>query len=287
MAKLLPKSIYDVPLRSADGQIDDLLGAYKGKVTLVFNCAAGCGNVPQHMILQELNESYRDEPDFNIVAVTVDDFTCHGYPEFSNGLVNYIEENGLTVTPGQVAQQYARDNYGATYSFSELTNGRYDKHRYDSSFVPGSVKEQDMHELWYLLTEAFEASIGDNGLPVHNEQLPWSDSFSEKPADDLKSFIPLTGNFDKFLVDRSGRRVRRYPNAFLLGERDEHANLYPGFEKEEICPGVPDWRPNHQERADNPDNNGPFPTPLQRKWIDVSLQTIRQEIDNFLADVIE
>ena len=285
MAELLPKSIYDIPLKSADGKIDDLLGAYKGKVTLIFNCAAGCGNIPQHMVLQELNELYESEPDFNILAVTVDDFTCHGYPEFSNGLASYIKENELTITPGQVAEKYASDHYGATYTFSELTNGRYDKHRYDSSFVPGSVKEQEIHELWYLLTEAFEASIGDNGLPVHNEQVPWSESFFEKPPADLKSFTPLTGNFDKFLVDRSGRRVRRYPNAFLLGERDEHGRLYPGFEKEEISPGVPDWKPNGQERPNNPDNNGPFPTPLHRKWIDVSLQAIRQEIDNFLSEV--
>jgi hypothetical protein len=53
---LLPVSVYDVEIRSADGQKKSILSEQKGKVTLLFNVAAGCGNIPQHSIIEELNQ---------------------------------------------------------------------------------------------------------------------------------------------------------------------------------------------------------------------------------------
>lgn len=283
MTKPLPLSIYDIPLKSADGRRQDILSAFRGKVTLIFNCAAGCGNIPQHQVLEELNQRYKNNLDFNILAVTVDDFTCHGYEEFQDGLQTYIQNRGLVITPGQLAEKYARDNFNVTYEFSELTNGRYDKHRYDSSFIPGAVKEQDIHELWYHLTEAYEADLASNGLPIHNEQIPWAEIDYVKPPEGAKSFIPLTGNFDKFLVDRTGTQIRRYPNSFLLGERDKFGRPFPWVSLDEIRPGVPEYRPNTAERDGGPSNNGPFPTPLQRKGINISLDEISKDIDEFLT----
>jgi len=35
-----------------------------------------------------------------------------------------------------------------------------------------------------------------------------------------EGYHPLQGNFEKFLVDRSGRSMFRYHNGFLMGERD-------------------------------------------------------------------
>lgn len=283
MTTQLPLSIYDIPLKSSDGHRDNILSAFKGKVTLIFNCAAGCGNIPQHLVLEELNQRYKDEPDFNILAVTVDDFTCHGYEEFQNGLASYINVNNLSLTPGEVAQKYAVDNFGVTYEFSELTNGRYDKHRYDPTFLPGSVKEQDMHPLWFYLTGAYEADVGANGLPIHSETIPWSEVLKIEQESDKKTFTPLTGNFDKFLIDRTGTRIRRYANSFLLGERDKFGNAFPWVTLKEIKPGVPEYRPNTAEKDGGPDNNGPFPTALQRKGINVSLDEIARDIDEFLA----
>lgn len=283
MAKKLPLSIYDIKLKSADFQQSDILAEFKGKVTLIFNCDAGCGNIPQHMVIEELNQRYKNESDFNILAVTVDDFTCHGYPEFQSGLNDYIKIKSLNITPGELARNYAVENFNVTYEFSELTNGRYDKHRYDPNFVPGLTKEQDIHDLWYYLTEAFEADIGENGLPIHNEQIPWADIDYVKPPEGAKSFIPLTGNFDKFLVDRTGTRIKRYPNAFLLGERDKFGHPFPWVSVGEIRPGVPDYRPNTSEKDGGPENNGPFPTPLQRKGINISLDEISKDIDEFLT----
>ena len=108
------KSVYDFKIGSADGSTDDIFADCKGKVTLVFNCAAGCGNIPQHAALRRLDELFTEEPNFKIQAMTVDDFTCHGYETYQDGLDKYIERNNLDTTPGMVAQNYAVDNYGVS-----------------------------------------------------------------------------------------------------------------------------------------------------------------------------
>lgn len=283
--KILPISIYDLELTSAGGLKSDLLSKRKGKVTLIFNVAAGCGNIPQHSIIEELNQKYKNEDDFSILAVVVDDFTCHGYPEFKNGIKSYIDENKLDMTPGQVASKYAVDHFGVTYEFSELTNGRYDKHRYEPSFIPGLVKEQEQHTLWHYLTGAYEADINENGLPFHDEEVPWSD-FKLLNSEGKKSFPPLRGNFEKFLIDRTGTKAKRYANGFLLGERDYLGATFPWVIEKYQENGKRDWNPiNTKLENQEPTPKGQktsWPTKEQRMGMDMSLDLISKDIDNYL-----
>jgi glutathione peroxidase-family protein len=277
---ILPISIYDIPVGSADGKKQDLLAGQKGKVTLLFNVAAGCGNIPQHGNLEKLNQLYKNEQDFSIIAVVVDDFMCHGYKQFQNGLNNYIKENNLDLTPGEVAQQYAQEHFGATYEFTELTNGRHDKHRYDSDYAPGSVKEQDQHPLWSYLTGAYKADLQPNGVPYHDEEVPWSNA---KPTDQVGkvTFFPLTGNFTKFLVDRTGTRVKRYANGFMLGERNIFGETLPWFPEKYTPDGKRDHNPVTEKTNVLPDD-GPYPTKLQQFGIEVSINVIKKDIDKYL-----
>ena len=284
--KILPISIYDLELISADGTRSDLLSKRKGKVTMLFNVAAGCGNIPQHSIIEELNQKYKNEEDFSILAVVVDDFTCHGYPEFQNGIKSYIETNDLTITPGQVSEKYAAEHFGATYEFSELTNGRYDKHRYDPSFVPGLVKEQEPHTLWYYLTGAYEAEINPmNGLPYHAEEVPWSEL---EPIDvrNKKTFPPLRGNFEKFVIDRTGTKVKRYANGFLLGERDYLGTTFPWREEKYQENKKRDWNPvlipEKNQKSTPPTQKTSWPTEEQRMGMDMSIELISLDIDYYL-----
>ena len=283
--KVLPISIYDIELQSAGGTRSDILSNQKGKVTLIFNVAAGCGNIPQHSVIEELNQKYKDNKDFSIIAVVVDDFTCHGYPEFQDGIKKYIEVNNLDLTPGQVSQKYAVDNFGVTYEFSEITNGRYDKHRYDSDFVPGKVKEQEQHTLWHYLTGAYEADLNENGLPFHDEEVPWSD-FKLLNPDEKKSFPPLRGNFEKFLIDRTGTKVKRYANGFLLGERDYIGTTFPWVKEKYQENGKRDWNPvNTPQENQEPTPEGRksgWPTKEQRYGIELSLDLISIDIDGYL-----
>ena len=274
----LPICVYDIKVSSSDGNFKDMLASRKGQVTLFFNVAAGCGNIPQHSVLEELNKKYERINNFGIIAVTVDDFVCHGYPEFQNGLDAYIKENKIDLTPGQVAKKYAQDNFGTTYDFTELTNGRHDKHTYDENYVPGSVKIQEQHELWKYLTGAYSADIGENGVPYHDEDIPWSYAEQIKKPENAKSFSPLRGNFEKFLVSKDGMKMKRYANGFLLGERDVNNNTFPWIEEKY----KDDGRRDHTPKAS--DDEEKWPTKVQRHGIEVSLDIISLDIDLFLSE---
>ena len=286
----LPFSIYNIDLKSADEKINSVLRARQNKVTMLFNVSAGCGNVPQHSVIEELNQAYKDEPDFDIIAITVDDFVCHGYPEFQKGLQHYIDVNNLSITPGQLAQKYAEDNYRTTYQFTELTNGRFDKHSYDSNFVPGQEKQQEQHDLWWYLTGAYKADLQPNGVPYHNEDIPWSYSDKLDERGNLKIeptvnyFNPLRGNFEKFLIDRTGTKVKRYANGFLLGERNISGEIFPWGEEQYFENGRPNFDGAIRNKSFfvDPDEGSGWPTKKQREGIEISLCLIKEDIDNFL-----
>ena len=273
---ILPISIYDIELLSADGKKHSMLSDQKGKVTLLFNVAAGCGNIPQHSVIEELNQRYSGIDDFSIIAVVVDDFVCHGYPEFQDGLDSYIKNNNLDMTPGQVSEKYAKDNFNVTYEFSELTNGRYDKHTYSCDYVPGEHKLQDQHPLWHYLTGAYSADLQENGVPYHLEDISWSNIKNQVPKGKV-GFPPLRGNFEKFLIDKSGRRVKRYANGFLLGERDPSNNMFPWLEEFYLEDGRRDHRPKVSVEEESP-----WPSPTQKYGISVSLDLISKDIDKYL-----
>lgn len=279
----LPISIYDIKIPSADGKTQDIFSESKGKVTLLFNVAAGCGNIPQHRNIEILRQMYEYRNDFQIIAVTVDDFVCHGYPEFQDGLDKYIERNSLDLTPGQVAQKYAVDNYGVKYNFTELTNGRHDKHTYDTNYIPGSIKLQEQHELWHYLTYAYQADLQENGVPYYSEEIPWSKYKSNIP-EGKKASSPLSGNFTKFLIDKTGTRFKRYGNGFLLGERDINNNMFPWFEEKYTQDG---WRDHTPTLGGDEvkDKDGPYPNEKQKFGVEVSLKIISKHIEKYLNQI--
>ena len=281
--EILPLSIYSIKVSSADGKKEDILKNLKGKVTLIFNVAAGCGNIPQHSVLEELNQKYKNVDDFNILAIVVDDFVCHGYPEFQDGMDAYIERNNLNITPGMLSRKYAEDNFGVTFEFSELTNGRFDKHKYDVNYVPGAIKEQEQHELWSYLTGAYCADINEDGLPYQREDIPWSDAKIDAPTGN--AYSPIRGNFEKFLIDKTGTKVKRFANGFLLGERDQFGITFPWVKEKYKEDGRRDHNPALEAGDEEDMLKGPTPWPnvYQRIGIDVSLEAISREIDEYLA----
>ena len=103
------ESIYDVPLKSWDGR-EDFLSQYKGKVTLIVNVTANCGNAPQLAPLEEIYQKYKDRG-FAIAAIPTNDYCGPG--------VTYDKwENGITCADD--ARTYALDTYQVTYDFSEM-----------------------------------------------------------------------------------------------------------------------------------------------------------------------
>jgi glutathione peroxidase-family protein len=301
----IPVSIYDFKIASADGKDDNVLEKHRGKVTLVFNVAAGCGNIPQHYVLEELRKRYENEPNFAIVAVVVDDFVCHGYPEFQNGIHSYIEKNKLNLTPGEVAELYAKENFKVKYEFTELTNGRYDKHSYSEDYAPGKEKIQEIHPFWGVVTKAFEADLDEKGLPYSGETVPWSKAeISLKPSEKI-GYSPLGGNFEKFLFDKTGKKYKRYANGFLLGERDPFNETFPWFPEKYTEDGQKDYRPVNGDETSfrfgkvEPIEIDPtslkigsewdflgenWPQDLQKHGMQLSLDIISRAIDFYLAE---
>ena len=287
-------SAYDFKIASADGDNPDILDDCKGKVTLVFNISAGCGNYPQMIALKALDEHYKDEDDFQMKAIVVDDFTCHGYGEFNDGLEAFAdnektgEYKGLT--PGQIAQKYAKNNYGVDFQFSELTNGRFDKHVYDPKWKPGAQYEQEMHPFWQHMVGCDLLPRDENNLPHHYEESPWSDD--PQPIDTSKpGFSGLQGNFEKFLVSRDGKSVTRYANGFLLGERDPKGKFFDWWdENQEVNIPKESYDADGQllpevRKALNLDESGQsmYPNPMQRHGITESLAILCAHIDDLLG----
>lgn len=109
-------SIYDIELSSWDGK-PNFLDKYKGKVTLIVNVTANCGNAPQLEPLERIYEKYKDRG-FEIAAIPTNDFCGPG--------VTYDKwENGITCAND--ARQYALDTYNVTYEFSEMVTSQVDK----------------------------------------------------------------------------------------------------------------------------------------------------------------
>lgn len=291
LEEILPFSIYDIALSSASGKETDILSSRKGKVTLLFNVAAGCGNIPQHNILEEINQIYKDDDDFNILAVVVDDFACHGYPEFQNGIQAYIDKNALDCTVGEASEDYAQEHFNVTYEFSELTNGRHDKHTYDPSFVPGLKKEQEQHTLWSYLTGAYNATMCKNGIPANEELVTWSSAKEKQVPIGTVTFSPLTGNFTKFLIDKTGTRIKRYQNGFLLGERGIDGSTFPWKLEKYQADGRRDHNPDlapitrwDQNPSQRNEAGKHWPDILQRAGADISISLMLRDINAYLKD---
>lgn len=276
-----PTSLYDIPVASADGRVKDIFANRKGKVTLVFNVAAGCGNIPQHGIIEQLNQRYINEKDFDIIAIVVDDFQCHGYKEFQDGIAAYCETAGLDMSVGEFAKKYAEENFGTTFEFSELTNARVDKVTYDSDFVPNTKITQTQNALWYYLTEGYKATLNELGVPYTGEIVPWSNGQESVPID-ANTAHPITGNFTKFLIDRTGTKTKRYSNGFLLGERDVDGMIYPWFNEKVLEDGRADWNPVMNK---DDDGNSWIDETTREKSVVLSLDVISQDIDYYLSQI--
>jgi glutathione peroxidase len=135
-------SIYDIPIQSWDNK-DNFLSKYKGKVTLIVNVTADCGNAPQLAPLEEIYQKYKDQG-FEIAAIPTNDFCGPG--------ITYNEwEDGITCAND--ARTYALDTYQVTYDFSEMVTSQ-------------------VHDVWrekrnnYRETHPLFEALASKGLPM-------------------------------------------------------------------------------------------------------------------------
>lgn len=140
------KSIYDIPLKSWAGE-EDFLSKYKGKVTLIVNVTANCGNSPQYAPLQDIHDKYKDQG-FEVVAIPTNDYCGPG--------ITYEEwEDGITCADD--ARTYALDKYRVSYDFSELVTSKVHDYwrKKRNNFSP-------THDLYEELTKRLPGDMGGN-----------------------------------------------------------------------------------------------------------------------------
>jgi glutathione peroxidase len=175
-------SIYDIPLKSWDGQ-ENMLNSYKGKVTMFINVTADCGNAPQYGIIEMLYQKYKDRG-FEVVAIPTNDYCGPGitYDQYECGIDGPEE-----------ARDYAKELYNVTYGFSELV----------TSMVGTSISNQALKKLYPGRTESFPRKLleGEDVHPIYQN---------------LAKGLPMFGNFEKFLVNKNGKVIIRYANSTLM-----------------------------------------------------------------------
>lgn len=187
-------SIYDVKIKSWDGQ-ENFLERYKGKVCLIINVTADCGNAPQYGIIEQIYQKYKDQG-FEVIAVPTNDYCGPGvtYGKWVAGIEDAKE-----------AKEYAQNIYDVSYSFTELVTSNPTA-QWSGKLKPGQLT----HPLYESLTKSAK----------HGE-------------------YQMGGNFEKFLVGRSGQLEAIFPNYTLLDYARVNflnGNLKAGGESEKVTP---------------------------------------------------
>jgi glutathione peroxidase len=125
----MAKEIYEIPVRTIDGQ-ETNLGEHAGKVLLVVNVASKCGLTPQYEGLGYIYENYRERG-----------FEILGFPA----------NNFMGQEPGTEAEikDFCATNYDVRFPlYSKI-----------------SVKGDDQHQLYHYLTETKpDTDVNDGGL---------------------------------------------------------------------------------------------------------------------------
>jgi glutathione peroxidase len=190
-------SIYDIDLKSVDGQ-EDFLKNFKGKVSLIINVTGDCGNAPQYAVIETLYKKYKDQG-FEVIAVPTNDYCGVG--------LTYGEHVYGTETASS-AQEFAKEKYGVTYQFSELIESNTTK----NDIIPGLPSK-----FGQITPHKLYKTLGDEA----NELQKIDSSFGTGGG-------TMAGNFEKYLVNKEGKLIRHYPNGALL-------NYAPNVPKADIA----------------------------------------------------
>lgn len=204
------RSIYDIPLNSADGQ-PNFLEQFKGKATLIVNTTVGCGNANQMEVLQWLQDKYGGEH-FQVVAIPTNDYCGPGitHGKWSEG-----------ITCGADSQAYGRDVYGTTFQFSQMV----------SSIPSDGVSKQlgvepghnglgqpfgEPHDLYKEIRKhqnAAKTKLIDSGFDYDemfkNKYFSWWLNLGFYNGTDMG------GNFEKYFVDKDGFVDKHYQCTIL------------------------------------------------------------------------
>jgi len=196
------KSIYDIPLNSAD-EAPNFLDQFKGKVGLLVNTTVGCGNANQMEVLQWLQDKYGGD-DFQVIAIPTNDYCGPGitHGKWSQG-----------ITCGLDSQEYGKDVYGTTFQYSEMVASNpnisvneLNPHNGDATVNGLGQPRKTPHELYQQVAEQAVA-IGnkEKELGIENKKEYYSYWLNLPTGGSEQG-----GNFEKYLIDRDGYITKHF-----------------------------------------------------------------------------
>ena len=163
-------SVYDIPVETITGQSTSL-AAYQGKVLLVVNVASQCGLTPQYETLEKLYSQYKDR---GLVVL--------GFPANDFG----AQEPGSN----QEIAEFCKTKFGVAFPmFSKI-----------------AVTSATAHPLYQELVAQQPNATGP-GRSAFRENL---EKFLAKSGGKTNPEPGVLWNFEKFLIDRSGRVIGRF-----------------------------------------------------------------------------
>jgi glutathione peroxidase len=191
------KSIYDIPLNSAEGTTN-FLDQFKGKVTLLANTTVGCGNANQMEVLQWLQDKYGGD-DFQIIAIPTNDYCGTGVTKgkWSQG-----------ITCGADSAEYGKDVYGTTFQFSEMVSSipndlanELSEHRGNTKVNGLGQPKQEPHELYKEISnQVLDYAKTQKSLGIKDRE-GYMSSWLNQP---ISNGSMQGGNFEKYLIDKDG-----------------------------------------------------------------------------------
>jgi glutathione peroxidase len=184
------KSFYDISLKSADGE-DNFLKEFEGKVTLVINVTGECGNAPQYGVIEDLYQEYKNEG-FEVLAVPTNDY-CGAGLTYGEHVYGCEDAKG--------ARKFGIDKYNVTYKFSELV---------ESNPGPGEI---------------IPGLPGKYGVVKPHAIYKWLGFQGSKNKNTKNNGTFMSGNFEKYLVDRNGKLVAYFRNGDLLNQNQESMEM--------------------------------------------------------------
>jgi glutathione peroxidase-family protein len=198
------KSIYDIPLSSAEGN-PNFLEQYKGKVTMVVNTTVGCGNANQLEVLQWLQDKYQDQG-FQIIAIPTNDFCGPGVTKgrWSQG-----------ITCGLDSKDYGKDVYNVTFEYSEMVSSNPNDSANDLSEHKGNNKVNGLGQPTKEAHDIYK-EISNQMLELYrikdtiNDETPDGGYLSPWLNYGFYGGSKMGGNFEKYLVDKDGYVVKHF-----------------------------------------------------------------------------
>ena len=175
-------TVYDYSIRDAYGK-EVSLSAFKGKVLVIVNTATGCGFTPQYEPLEKMYEAYHDK------GLEIIDIPCNQFGGQAPGSDEEIHE------------------------FCTLN--------YDTKF--DQFKKSDVNGANELPLYTFlKSQKGFAGFDASNKLTPILEEMLGKADPDYAKKPDIKWNFTKFIVDRSGKVVKRFEPTTDMAEVEKY-----------------------------------------------------------------